>query len=188
MPLAAKCVPVASSWVQQFVLTCDDKLAVQFENGVCCLYPASTKALFDAAISWPSPGKFVHAFLYKKLAYKLIKPPCPAQPCGSVSTTCCPNAISATLYATITGGGIYDGSYALVWDGHTSPPTWASIATLGTCGISFPCSPADAWVLRIAGISYDPTSVTCAAFQVTFTGVDLTLCGGPAGATFTVTP
>ena len=190
MPLAAKCVPVASSWVQQFVLTCDDKLAVQFENGVCCLYPASNKALFDIAITWPSPGKFVHAFLYKKLAYTLIKPPCPATPCpgGAVQTGCCPNTIPATLYATIAGGGAgIDGSYAIAYDAAFA--SWKNTAPIGTCPtgtLAFTCT-GGFWDLSIGGGGYTSTSAFCAAFQVTFTGVDLTLCGGSASATVTVT-
>src|SRR2546423_7977963 len=98
---AKKCVPVTSSWVAAFILTCDGKLAVWFKDGACCYYPASSEALFDLALTWASPGKFVHHFLYKKLAYQLIKPPCPAAGCGQNCGECPGVTIPNTLHATL---------------------------------------------------------------------------------------
>ena len=198
MVVAAKCVPVPSSWVKQFILTCDNLLAVEFKNGVCCLYPASSKALFEIAITWPSPGKFVHVFLYKKLAYKLIKCPCPAQPCdghtGTITTTCCPNdLVPATLHATFTNAGPLDGSYALSNDPTNPEPTWQTGNVFDCLGIPqplvFACTAvATAWVIAIGIHGYGTSAgSSCSPFVQRFTGVDLTGCGGPTGATITVT-
>jgi hypothetical protein len=192
MVIASQCVPVASSWVRQFILTCDNQLAVEFLNGVCCLYPSSSRALFEVAITWASPGKFVHAFLYKRLAYRLIKSPCPAQPCGGggtfIQTACCANTISSALHATITGGGASNGSYPLTYDGTLFPPGWAGIIPGTTCGIKFDCGLGSTWELGIAGPTYNPASVSCSPLNVVFGNVDLTLCGGTNNATVTVTP
>src|SRR4051812_48360272 len=108
---AKKCVPVQSSWVAMFILTCDGKLAVWFKDGACCYYPASSEALFDLALTWASPGKFVRAWLYKKLAYQLIKPPCPAAGCGHPCNACpetppnntLPDTLTATVVKAATG-------------------------------------------------------------------------------------
>src|SRR5579872_2658460 len=118
---AERCVLVSSPWVHAFILTCDGKLAVWFKRrvrgrrvpGVCCLYPDTDRSYFDLAITWAGPGKFVHQFLYKRLAYRVIKPPCPAVGC-SVTVSCCPAALPATLHASGSGLG---GSLALRWDG-----------------------------------------------------------------------
>jgi hypothetical protein len=119
---AARCVLVRSRWVHAFILTCDDKLAVWFKRrvrggrrvpGVCCYYPNSNRNFFNLAITWGSPGKFVHRFLYRRLAYQIINPPCPAAGCN-VAVNCCPAALPATLHASGTGLG---GSQALLWDG-----------------------------------------------------------------------
>jgi hypothetical protein len=92
-------VPI-SSWVHAFILTCDNKLAVWFKKhvhhhhgiayggvpGVCCLYPGSDQSLFDLAITWYSPGHFVHQFLYRKMGYQIVQPPSPPFGCGTVTT------------------------------------------------------------------------------------------------------
>ena len=187
MVVAAQCVPVVSSWVGQFILTCDNELAVQFRNGVCCLYPKTTKSLFQVAISAPSPGKFVHQFLYKKQAYKLIKNPCPASPCG-IATGCCPSdLVPTTVHATVTGGGALNGTYALVWDGVLMH--WTSTTALGTCAAStffLQCPGTNIWKIWTSGGPTNVTTAVCNPLSLTF-GVNLAPCGGPAGATITVT-
>ena len=194
MVVAAKCVPVTSSWVSQFVLTCNNELAVQFRNGVCCLYPMTNAALFQIAICWPSPGKFVHQFLYKKLPYILIKPPCPAQPCGGITTACCPaDPVPTALHATFTGAGGLDGTYALTYDSTISEPTWTTVNAFTCTGLPSPLIFAcktfgSAWLATIGSHGYSPSAgSTCSPFVQRFTGVDLTACGGPTGATITVT-
>jgi hypothetical protein len=123
---ADRCVLVESPWVHAFILTCDGKLAVWFKRrvrggrrvpGVCCYYPNTNRNFFNLAISWGRPGKFVHRFLYRRLAYQVIKPPCPAV--GCVATACCANNLPATLHASNADFG----SVALTWDGSAY---WAS--------------------------------------------------------------
>jgi hypothetical protein len=138
MAITAKfCVPVVSRWVIQFILTCDEELAVTFKkHNVCCLYPGTTRALFQMAVTWASPGKFVWQFLYKKRGYRLIKSPCP--PVGCVTCSNCTNQLPATLYATVAGES---GSAALTWDATTS--TWTgskNLACGGTLYIKLACS------------------------------------------------
>src|SRR4051812_19501843 len=131
---AKKCVPVHSSWVRMFVLTCDGKLAVWFKDGACCYYPASSEALFNLALAWASAGKFVRHFLYKKLAYQLIKPPCPAAGC-TVAVACCPAALPQTLHATLANAlrcACVSGSIPLTWNAATSK--WEGTGNFGTCG------------------------------------------------------
>jgi hypothetical protein len=191
MVIAAQCVPVNSSWVHQFVLTCDNELAVQFENGVCCLYPGTTKPLFELALVWGSPGKFVHAFLYKKIAYRLIKPPCPAQDCAGVMTGCCPAPIPTTLHATVTGGGACDGSYALVYDSGFGKWVYQGgfgiLCIAGQDNIALGCTGAGAWQLGTPGGIVTQPGFSCTPFLITFTPFDLRICGGANGATITVT-
>jgi hypothetical protein len=117
-------VPVVSRWVRQFILTDTCELAVQFKNhrgDVCCLYPGTNKRLFELAITWPSPGKFVHHFLYRKWPYKLIVPPCTGVgalgPAGRVFTAC--GCLPPTVHASIQG---VPGSVVLTYDG---VGTWA---------------------------------------------------------------
>jgi hypothetical protein len=120
---AARCVLVSSRWVHAFILTCDDKLAVWFKRrvrggrgrgpGVCCYYPGSNRNFFNLAITWGDPGKFVHRFLYRRLGYRIINPPCPAAGCG-VTTACCPAALPTTLHAACNLGA---GTVALTYDG-----------------------------------------------------------------------
>jgi hypothetical protein len=111
-------VPVVSRWVRQFILTDTCELAVQFKNHrgeVCCLYPGTNKALFELAITWPSPGKFVHRFLYRKLPYRLIVPPCKGVgargPVGNVFTAC--GCLPPTVRASIRG---VPGSVVMTYD------------------------------------------------------------------------
>ncbi len=133
MPTAKFCVPVASRWVNQFILTCDNELAITFKkHNVCCLYPGTTRALFDLAITWGRPGNFVWRFLYKKRPYRLIKSPCPPGDCGSgaggtISVMCCADLLPATLHATFSG--FLSGTVALNWNGTDA---WTATAVL--CG------------------------------------------------------
>ena len=137
MPIirAKQCVAVVSSWVRYFILTCDDTLAVQFYDSrhphhprkshprpdVCCLYPDAGVSYFNLALVWNSPGRFVHHFLYRKMPYLLVPPPCPAAGCG-VLVPCCPVPVSTHLTATLTGD--LRGSYPLVY--RPSPNVWVS--------------------------------------------------------------
>jgi hypothetical protein len=120
---AARCVLVSSPWVHAFILTCDDKLAVWFKRrvrggrapGVCCYYPATNRNFFNLAITWGSPGKFVHRFLYKKLGYRIIAPPCPPAAGGCpVQTSCCTNTLPGALHAS---GNLGVGTVTLTYDG-----------------------------------------------------------------------
>jgi hypothetical protein len=96
---------------------------------VTCHYPSAPANWYAIAISYPSAGRFVHAFLYKKQPYRLIANPCPAQACD-VATDCCANGIPQTLYLTLSGGTALNGSYPLVHDSGTGQ--WAGY--LGTPG------------------------------------------------------
>jgi hypothetical protein len=169
MPLTAqRCVRVVSSWVLQFILTCDDgtgqHLAVQFLRkvrrvhgvtvggvpGVTCLYPGTTRRHFDLALVWGGPGRFVHRFLYKKMPYTLIKCPCPAAGC-TVTTNCCSAALPTTLHATITDPNsdcpcaAAGASITLVYNPATHK--WTGTGPFGTCGqnitLSFWCNGSD---------------------------------------------
>ena len=188
MVVAAQCVPVVSSWVRQFILTCNNELAVQFRNGVCCLYPKTTKAHFQIAIAAPSPGKFVHQYLFKKLAYQLIKPPCPAAPCG-VTTACCPgDPVPTTVHATITGGGALDGVYAMVYDAGLS--RWVSTTDLGSCAAGtfyLECATGPTWRIKCGAVFSTVTTVVCNPLSLTFGTVNLFLCAGASGGTIVVT-
>jgi hypothetical protein len=111
---------------------------------------------------------------------------------GGFTVKCCGNIIiPATLFATITGAGICNGTYQLVNGG---PPgnCWDHVGTsFGTCTIGVAgnlialcCqSSTDAWSLQISfGITtYSPSSVSCYPFDLLFTGVDMTNCGGTVG-------
>ncbi len=100
-----------SNWVHKVFLTCDNRIAVQFNHGqkdkkiadhgpgayrgqggvpgVCCLYPGTqgplAKQLYELAQVWAFAGEWVHRFLYRKFGYTLIAPP---QPCGNCNTEC----------------------------------------------------------------------------------------------------
>lgn len=193
--VAKKCVPVSSSWVEQFILTCDEKLAVQFKGGVCCLYPTTTKTFFEIAIVSASPGKFVWDWVYN-LPYILIKPPCPAKPCpGAIPTNCCEPDTPVSLYATVQNGGECNGSYLITWDGTGPNPAWKSRVDFGRCRsengsltLFFACSGVvNLWVLTAGPLPTSATASSCTPFIVTFAGLDLTGCGGLANATITVT-
>jgi hypothetical protein len=127
MSCNGQCVPVVSRWVRQFILTADCELAVWFKNGVCCLYPHTSKPWFDNAIAAPRPGHYVHQALYKKMAYKLIRPPCPPAG-GGIATTCCTNTLPTTLHATVN---LVATTVVLTWDGTFY---WASPDYTTTCG------------------------------------------------------
>ena len=121
---------------------------------------------------------------------------CQAQ---GITTTCCPaNPTPQVLHATVTGGGGCNGSYEMDYDG--SLGEWSTSATIGTCvanpgagTLVLSCPPSNAWQLAtnepgLAPALYAPSSVSCASpFQLVFSNVDLTGCGGTASATVSVT-
>jgi hypothetical protein len=92
------------------------------------------------------------------------------------------------LHATITLGGGLNGTYALA---ATTGTAWQFTGRLGTCllgQINLTCLGDGTWQLTAAGPSfYSPSAATCTPLSLTFPGVDLTGCGGSAGATITVT-
>jgi hypothetical protein len=142
MACTVQCVPVRSSWVAQFILTANCELAVWFKNGVCCLYPGTTAAWFNRAIAAPSPGRYIWQYLYKKMAYKLIRAPCPGG--GGLQTSCCSNPFPATLHATISDRGnaaCAATTIALPYD--AAAQKWTGTGPLGSCGhditLSFYC-------------------------------------------------
>jgi hypothetical protein len=131
---AKKCVPVRSSWVRYFIEMCDLNLAVQFYDShhphhpkkphprpdVCCYYP-NTVGLFDLAVSAPSPGRFVHHYLYKKRPYLIIQPPCPAQTCPPCKCNP-PNTVHFSV-TNLSGCACLAGTYALVYGADPAHPT-----------------------------------------------------------------
>ena len=85
MPLECcddKCTLVPSSWCR-YIIALNGELAIQFYDrtgkrpDACCLYPGTPCMWYITAQTWPSKGKFVHAFLYKRRPYRLIRSPCP---------------------------------------------------------------------------------------------------------------
>ncbi len=154
---AKQCVAVSSSWVRYFILTCNDKLAVQFYDShhpqhprvhhpkpdVCCYYPNTNDELFDIAIA-SDPGRFVHQYLYKKLPYVRIKPPCPPPQAG-----CCAQYVNdyPNLYLTLANLGnasCLAGTYTL---------TWQPMAQRWQMNQATVCNgnPLDAWLICQAG-------------------------------------
>jgi hypothetical protein len=111
---------------------------------------------------------------------------------GPGNSNCCPHdLVPLTLSATVTSGGICDGSYKLYG---TTMAAWQYSGTFGTCvgisgAINLTCLGNGTWQLTAAGPSfYNPSASNCSPFQLTFTGVDLSACGGTSNATITVTP
>lgn len=171
------------------ILMCDNTLTVLFKDGACCNYPNTTAAHFHAMLAAASKGHWLHKNLYKILPYRRIALPCPPAGCGGVVTTCCPNAIPDNLHATVTNGGICDGSYGITYGGAND---WNCGGPIGTCpqqtGFTFVCQ-SGTWAFSFAsgpGV-YMPSSVTCNPLAVVFQGVDLSSCGGTNNATVTVT-
>ena len=142
MPCNVQCVPVRSHWVRQFILTSRCTLAVWFKNGICVEYPGTSQPWFSQASAAPSPGHYIHQFLYKKMPYRIIRPPCPP----SAQTTCCPNAFPLTLHATLAddvGTPCASGTIALTYDAGSQK--WTGSGSFGSCGhpisLSFYCPP-----------------------------------------------
>ena len=118
---------------------------------------------------------------------------------GDVLTTCCPGQpVRPILTATVTGGGACNGSYPMIYD--SSLQEWETSAAIGTCvgapalgTLVLSCAPTNAWQLGtnepgLVPALYAPSSVSCASpFQLVFSNVDLTGCGGTASATVSVT-
>ena len=187
---ASKCVTVQSSWIAMAILMCDNTLSVLFKDGACCNYPGTTQAHFNAMLAAPSKGRWLWQNLYKILPYRRIRLPCPAAGCGTVPTGCCPNAIPNGLHATVTGGGVCNGSYALTYNGVNA---WDYTGPVGTCarqsGFTMVCQGNNTWGFSFAsgGGVYTPASLQCTPLVIVFSGVDLTNCGGTNSATVTVT-
>jgi hypothetical protein len=126
-----------------FILMCSGNLAVWFKNGVCCLYPGTSPAWFKRAVAAPSPGRWVHQFLYKKMAYQIIAAPCPPAGC---TAGCCSNSFPSTLHATLgdTVVNCISGTIALVYNNTTHK--WTGTGPIGSCGhnvtLDFYCDPA----------------------------------------------
>jgi hypothetical protein len=156
--IAADCFYTPHSrWVHCFILGCDGEFAVRFKRyaggagrrpaaafqrwlatvaGVTCYYPSAPAAFMRIAKGSPSPGRFVHLYLFKKLPYRIIADPCPPGNCG-VQTDCCAAVMPGTVHNTITavGGALptcdcligqtvpmpYD-SVAQIWIGHLAVP------------------------------------------------------------------
>jgi hypothetical protein len=181
---AQRCVTVSSSWVSKLILTCDDgtgqHLAIQFKHdlghhhrrglavpGVTCLYPGTNAAWFNAALVFPGPGHFVHHFLYKKMPYRLIPDPCPAQPCDTVTVGCCPDPLLAVLHATFTGG---TGTCACLTD-VTVPLAWSavfsrwqfdgSLCAVAGCTCFVACGAGNVW--QFGGLNNSPFALTAAS-------------------------
>jgi hypothetical protein len=197
---AARCVLVSSHWVHAFILTCDNKLAVWFKRrvrggrvpGVCCYYPGSNRNFFNLAITWGSPGKFVRRFLYRRLGYQIINPPCPAAGCG-VTTACCGNALPATLHAACNLGAgtvalLYDGTQ--YWKGTASPSCGDAVRLRLSCvagstdctglRLEYSCDGGAGWA-PTGQLSDPPCS--CAPLAVSFAGTLDTIrgCAGCGG-------
>ncbi len=192
--IADRCVPVASSWVYQFILTCDGELAVQFKQhvrtyrgrryggvpGVTCLYPGTDQRLFDVAILHPSPGRFVHRFLYRRRPYQLIQCPCPAAGCG-------PGGYGPLLWATANHPAL-PGSISLEWDGSLwygqfVPPYGSLELRLSLAGGQFTLELAGCATATLSPVTFVPTPL-----YLEFGPVDISVCaGGPATASFFIT-
>jgi hypothetical protein len=135
-----------SSWVYAFILMCDGSMAVWFYKeghtvrgvrfhgppGVCCWYPGTPEAWFEAAIVSASAGKFVHHFLYKKRAYKIIRPPCP--PKGCTSPCCAPALIPDTLTATVVPATCSAAACSISLVYNSTSSKWEGTGALGTTG------------------------------------------------------
>ena len=134
MSCNVRCVPVRSRWVRQFILTSRCTLAVWFKNGVCVEYPGTSQPWFSRALAAPSPGHYIHQFLYKKMPYRVIRPPCPPST-PPISTPCCPAGIPALLHATITNTQntpCAPTTIPLAYNAGTG--RWAGSGPFGTCG------------------------------------------------------
>lgn len=113
---------------------------------------------------------------------------------GGITTTCCPlDPVPTTVTATVTGGGLCNGSYPITYSSGTG--NWSYSGIFGTChpalstSIVLNCSGSPAaWTLNtVAAITnYTPTSLVCNPLEIIFTNVDLTACGGTANATITI--
>lgn len=113
---------------------------------------------------------------------------------GGIATECCPdNGVPPSLNAVITNGGSLNGIYPLtylggVWDYTTDAPFGTCTSGIARNIIELLCT-SGAWSLGVnapmASI-YLPSSFSCNPFFLTFTGVDLSGCGGNSSATITI--
>jgi hypothetical protein len=214
VPPAAVCFYPSSSWVHAFAKMCDGSLAVWFKRGghryhgvrlggvpnVCCWYPNAPPHYYDLAIVWPSAGKFVWRFLYRRLVYRLIAPPCaPALLGCGVSTACCPgHTIPTTLHLTVTDNGgcaCLAGSQILTWNSARGGWESAISGCSSILDVFLSCSAAPNWTLSFGltqncgGIDVAATATaTCSPFAITFSGITMTntgCCVGTIDATVT---
>lgn len=128
---------------------------------------------------------------------------CPAGSSGSPSTVtvaCCPDPIPTTLTAVVSGGTGLDGTYSMTYVGSN---TWAfttQTGPFGTCPQDNPGVTALAvrceedgvtWSLFVDNLASGPFSpdvgFQCSPFNMTWSGITFTDCGGAVGATVTVT-
>jgi hypothetical protein len=184
MSCTGQCVPVVSSWVRQFILTSNCNLAVWFRNGFCCVYPATTQAWFKQAIAAPRPGHFIHQYLYKKMAYRPIRPPCPPAG-GGVIVPCCLAGLPTTIHATFSGGSglcaCLNGMVAaLTWNGSTWSGTVAACVPNFAVDIRCAGSNVTALILILSTGGSTPAAVgsTCSPLALTFNGVNVGGCTG----------
>jgi hypothetical protein len=200
-----------SPWVHAFILTCDNHLAVWFNHEVqhrkdnwrelyggvpedfVCVYPGTGKGDYEQAISWPVPGKYVRAKLWKIQPYVMQQPP--LLPCGNCCTQCL-NSLPNTIHLTISGSDTGNGSYPLLKG--TGPPPLVPFgffsesaiqvcSTLNGNPVGLICvSGGTNWALNINGITVDnpPILQGCAPFNVVYKGA-INAC--PPGETLTFT-
>jgi hypothetical protein len=200
MTCNGQCVPVSSHWVLQFILTVNCELAVWFKNGVCCLYPGTTQAWFNQAVAAASPGHYIHQFLYKKMPYQLIRPPCP--PPG-IFNACCGNRLPATLHATIANvSGAACAATTIALDYDAGAQGWIGSGPLGSCGHPVKltltciapggtCSDLTLTVVFTDGCALGggqaPSSCACSPLSLDYTFPLPVPCGGAPLATMSIT-
>lgn len=122
-----------SSWVR-YVCLRNDKLGIEFKNGVYCEYPNAGPAMWQMAVAWASKGGFVHEFLFKKLPYRIVGSPC-KDILGMVASPCCANPVRKRLTATVepsTCPGVGNFGVDLDWDAASS--SWKGRKAFGATG------------------------------------------------------
>jgi hypothetical protein len=198
--VAADCFYTPGSrWVFSFIAGCNGEFAVRFNHrirgrhgsdfhrwlamvaGVTCWYPGAPAAFMRIAKASPSPGKFVHEYLYKKLPYVIIADPCPPGNCGQL-TPCCsgiyvPNNLVATV-SNATGGfagmpaqlALVYGSGSGNWQSGTFVIGGVTFLLILTCDTSGPPT----WTLDFEKVPSAPgppgtlTSASCEPLALAF--------------------
>ena len=122
--------------------------------------------------------------------YRVVATCCPGGSSGSgggVVTPCCPGVvIPTTLYAVVTGGGVFNGTYTLTYS--SDDHKWHYGNPLACC-IIFNCAGAGPlWGLSTgAGSVFNNTSAVCSPLQVVFVATSPGPCTSTNGYTVTVT-